>query len=141
MPSTFNVGTSTDLGYDKITENDAALRQIMRLRGFSLMTNILQDYAKDVEVTILVRFHFLRTPFDSLKVDLSKALEAMVKWPLIQRNKVDDSKIRVPVQVCAESENEGMRSLSLKVCSCRPWGSHVGSHQTPSFLNIGIPLR
>ena len=117
MLSTLNVGASTDLGHDKITENDAALRQIMRLRGFSLMTNILQDYAKDVEVTILVCFHFLRASFDSLKVDLSKALEAMVKWPLIQRNKVDDSKIRVPVQVCAESENEGMRSLSLKVCS------------------------
>lgn len=51
-----NAGASADLVYAKITENDAALRQIMRLRGFSLMTNILQDYAKDLEVTILVRF-------------------------------------------------------------------------------------
>lgn len=113
----------------------------MRLRGFSLMTNILQDYAKDLEVTILVCFHFLWASFDSFRVDFPKALEAMVKWPLIQRNKVDDSKIRVPVQVCAESGNEGLRSLALKVCSCRPWGSHVCSHQTPSFLNIGILSR
>lgn len=52
----FSVSVSTDWGNDKITENEAALRQIMRLRGFSLMTNILQDHAKDVEVTILVRF-------------------------------------------------------------------------------------
>jgi hypothetical protein len=44
------------VGDGQITENEAALRQITRLRGFSLMMNILQDYAKDMEVTILVRF-------------------------------------------------------------------------------------
>ncbi|KAF8549008.1 hypothetical protein OG21DRAFT_1500664 [Imleria badia] len=99
----------------KITENQAALRQIMRLRGFSLMTNILQDHAKDVEVTIL-------------------ALEAMVKWPLIQRNKVDDSKIRVPVQVCAESENEGMKSLALKLLEY--WDSLEVAYRIPKRLKV-----
>lgn len=39
----------------QITEDHSALRQLMRLRGFSLMTNILDDYAKDVEITALVR--------------------------------------------------------------------------------------
>ncbi|KAF9239430.1 hypothetical protein BU15DRAFT_61942 [Melanogaster broomeanus] len=97
----------------KITDDEAALRQILRLRGFSLMTNILQDHAKDVEVTIL-------------------ALEAMVKWPLIQRNKVDDSKIRVPVQVCVESENETMKSLALKLLEY--WDSLEVAYRIPKRL-------
>ncbi len=29
----------------------------------------------------------------------------MSTWPLISRNKVEDSKVSVPVQRCAESEN------------------------------------
>ncbi|KIK92193.1 hypothetical protein PAXRUDRAFT_830188 [Paxillus rubicundulus Ve08.2h10] len=99
----------------KITENDAALRQIMRLRGFSLMTNILEDYAKDVEVIIV-------------------ALEAMVKWPLIQRNKVDDSKIRVPVQACAESENATVKSLALKLLEY--WDSLEVAYRIPKRLKV-----
>lgn len=35
-------------------------------------------------------------------------------WPLIQRNKVEDSKIDVPVKVCAESENEVLAELAKK---------------------------
>jgi hypothetical protein len=31
----------------------------MRLRGFSLMTNILEDYVSDLEVVINVRFLYL----------------------------------------------------------------------------------
>ncbi|EGO02917.1 hypothetical protein SERLA73DRAFT_47203 [Serpula lacrymans var. lacrymans S7.3] len=80
----------------KITEDQAALRQIMRLRGFSLMTNILEDYTRDVEITTV-------------------ALESMEKWPLIQRNKVDDSKIKVPVQLCSESDNEAVKALAQKL--------------------------
>ncbi|KIJ61209.1 hypothetical protein HYDPIDRAFT_177115 [Hydnomerulius pinastri MD-312] len=97
----------------KITENEAALRQILRLRGFSLMTNILEDHTKDVEVTIL-------------------ALEAMVKWPLIQRNKVDDSKIRVPVQACADSENETMKGLAQKLLEY--WDSLEVAYRIPKRL-------
>ena len=37
-----------------MTEDLAALRQIMRLRGFSLMTNVLEDYSQDVEIQTLV---------------------------------------------------------------------------------------
>ncbi|KAG0706271.1 hypothetical protein DFH29DRAFT_191520 [Suillus ampliporus] len=80
----------------KITEDQAALRQIMRLRGFSLLHNILEDHVKDIDITIV-------------------ALEAMVRWPLIQRNKVDDSKITIPVRVCLESENETMKGLAQKL--------------------------
>jgi histone-lysine N-methyltransferase SETD2 len=38
----------------KITDDEAALRQIMRLRGYSVMTNVLQDHALDTELLTLV---------------------------------------------------------------------------------------
>ena len=38
----------------QLTEDLAALRQIMRLPGFSVMTNILEDYSEDVEIKTLV---------------------------------------------------------------------------------------
>ena len=37
-----------------MSEDESALRQMMRLRGFSLMTNIMDDYEKDLEVLMLV---------------------------------------------------------------------------------------
>ncbi|KAI0354309.1 SET domain-containing protein [Trametes cingulata] len=80
----------------KLTEDLAALRQIMRLRGFSVMTNILEDYGSDVEVQTL-------------------AMECMSTWPLIQRNKVEDSKVNVPVRVCAQSDNETVSMLAKKL--------------------------
>lgn len=97
----------------KITDNEAAMRQIMRLRGFSVMNNILSDYAKDMEVSIT-------------------ALEVMAKWPLIQRNKVEDSKIRVPVQTCQESENETMKSLATKLLEY--WDSLEVAYRIPKRL-------
>ena len=39
----------------------------------------------------------------------------MSTWPLIQRNKVEDSKINVPVGILAQSDNEGLASLAKKV--------------------------
>jgi len=39
----------------------------------------------------------------------------METWPLLQRNKVDDSKVTIPVKVCAESENETVKTLAQKV--------------------------
>ena len=39
----------------------------------------------------------------------------MSTWPLIQRNKVEDSKINVPVGILAQSANEGLASLAKKV--------------------------
>jgi hypothetical protein len=40
----------------QLTEDIYALREVMRLRGFSVMTNVLEDYATDVEICVLVRF-------------------------------------------------------------------------------------
>ncbi|KAI9508050.1 hypothetical protein F5148DRAFT_1303778, partial [Russula earlei] len=70
----------------RMSEDQSALRQMMRLRGFSLMTNIMDDYEKDLEILML-------------------AIDCMSAWPLISRNKVEDSKVSVPVQRCTESEN------------------------------------
>lgn len=70
----------------------------MRLRGFSVMKNILDDHKDDLEM-------------------LTVSLECMMNWPLIQRNKVEDSKISEPVQKCAESENEIVSNLAREV-SC-----------------------
>ncbi|KAF8804407.1 hypothetical protein BYT27DRAFT_7107098 [Phlegmacium glaucopus] len=77
----------------KITEDQAALRQIMRLRGYSLMTNVLEDHIADLELVTL-------------------ALECMSTWPLLNRNKVQDSKVHVPVEACAALENEVVKSLA-----------------------------
>ena len=41
----------------QITEDQAALRQIMRLRGYSLMTNVLEDHIVDIELITLVCAH------------------------------------------------------------------------------------
>lgn len=42
----------------QITEDASALRQIMRLRGYSLMTNVLEDYESDLEmITIVCYLH------------------------------------------------------------------------------------
>lgn len=40
----------------------------------------------------------------------------MSTWPLIQRNKVEDSKVSVPVQACTKSEDEPLAELAKKVC-------------------------
>jgi [histone H3]-lysine36 N-trimethyltransferase len=88
----------------------------MRLRGFSLMTNILEDYMSDLEVVINVctfQFIFLKLHSDD---QINQALECMTSWPLLQRNKVDDSKVTTPVMLCAESENETVQTLAKKVC-------------------------
>ena len=63
----------------------------------------------------------------------------MTKWPLIQRNKVEDSKIRVPVQVCTESDNETMKLLATKVVS--PLPHETSADNCCSFLNTGSPSR
>jgi [histone H3]-lysine36 N-trimethyltransferase len=40
----------------KMTDDTTALRQLMRLRGFSMMTTILEDYVDDLELVTLVRY-------------------------------------------------------------------------------------
>lgn len=39
----------------KITEDSGPLRQLMRLRCFSVMANIFEDYVDDAELVLLVR--------------------------------------------------------------------------------------
>ncbi len=57
----------------QITEDQAALRQIMRLRGYSLMTNVLEDYAGDMELVSLVCLKCTSTGCDILTVDITGA--------------------------------------------------------------------
>lgn len=40
----------------------------------------------------------------------------MATWPLIQRNKVEDSKVNISVKVCSESENVVLAELATNVC-------------------------
>ena len=39
----------------------------------------------------------------------------MTTWPLIQRNKVEDSQVTEPVEACAKSDNENLSTLAKKV--------------------------
>ncbi|KAK7045470.1 histone methyltransferase set2 [Paramarasmius palmivorus] len=80
----------------KITEDGAALRQIMRLRGFSIMKNILEDYAEELDLVAL-------------------ALQSMVPWPLVVRNKVEDSQIMIPVEKFTESTDEAVKACAIKL--------------------------
>ncbi|KAJ8075139.1 histone methyltransferase set2 [Marasmius tenuissimus] len=70
----------------KITEDAPPLRQIMRLRGFSIMKNILEDYAQDLDIISIV-------------------LQCMRSWPLVARNKVEDSQVLGSVQELKESDD------------------------------------
>ncbi|KAL6308930.1 hypothetical protein BKA93DRAFT_724617 [Sparassis latifolia] len=97
----------------KLTEDQSPLRQLMRLRGFSVMTNILEDYSTDLEM-------------------LTLAVECMMTWPLIQRNKVEDSKVNVPVQACAQSENAVLAELAKKLLA--QWDTLEYAYRIPKRL-------
>ncbi|KAF9516701.1 hypothetical protein BS47DRAFT_1340595 [Hydnum rufescens UP504] len=73
-----------------------ALRGIMRLRGFSLMNTLLEDHEDDPHIVKLI-------------------LEAMYPWPLLNRNKVEDSHIEEPVKKCAKTNNEEIRTLAQRL--------------------------
>lgn len=80
----------------KITEDQAALRQIMRLRGYTLMKNVLDDYPTNIDLILL-------------------ALECMTTWPLLNRNKVVDSRVTEPVQSCTELDNDAVKEIAQKL--------------------------
>jgi len=65
----------------KMTDDQAALRQIMRLRGYSLMTNVLEDYSSDLEMLTLVRTlsHNLDVIFIVI-VDLGAGMHILVAF-------------------------------------------------------------
>ncbi|KAJ3904103.1 histone-lysine N-methyltransferase [Lentinula edodes] len=103
----------------KITQEQSALRQVMRLRGYSLMKNILEDYMKDTDI-------------------LGLAMECMFSWPLIARNKVEDSQVSVPVKHCMGSENESVKTWAEKLIS--HWESLELSYRIPRLPKQDIEL-
>ena len=48
-------------------------------------------------------------------LDARQAMECMKSWPLIQRNKVEDSKVFVPVDTLKTSENETVSALATSL--------------------------
>ncbi|KAF8905611.1 hypothetical protein CPB85DRAFT_914875 [Mucidula mucida] len=80
----------------KITEDPSILRQIMRLRGLTLMKNILEDNSDNIELTTL-------------------ALECLITWPLTQRNKIEDSQIETELDKRLESTDDTVKELSTKL--------------------------
>ncbi|KAK0447892.1 uncharacterized protein EV420DRAFT_864399 [Desarmillaria tabescens] len=101
----------------KITEDQAALRQIMRLRGFSLMKNILEDYSEATDLICLT-------------------LECMSTWPLVFRNKVEDSQVNVSVKAYAESENETVKELASKLIA--HWDTLTLGYRIPKRAKADI---
>ncbi|KAF9649738.1 hypothetical protein BDM02DRAFT_3186087 [Thelephora ganbajun] len=95
----------------KITEDKSPLRQLMRLRGFSLMTNILQDYSSDPGIQILV-------------------MECVSTWPLLQKNKIEDSKINMAVQAIADAAIPGGETLAAD--------TPVKPEESPKFQEVAI---
>ncbi|KAJ2934753.1 hypothetical protein H1R20_g2333, partial [Candolleomyces eurysporus] len=81
-----------------ITEDQAALRQIMRLRGYSVMKNVLDDHSEDADLMEMV-------------------LQCLDTWPLMNRNKVDDSTIDASVEkvMTLHGERESLKTLAQKL--------------------------
>jgi len=96
------------------------------------MTNILQDYSSDPAIQILVspkssysQQHMSSVSGDPRSVDHSqrlvlifettlKVMECISTWPLLQRNKIEDSKINIAVQAIADAatpDNEANTSI------------------------------
>lgn len=70
-----------------------------------------------------------------------QALECMTAWPLMNRNKVQDSKVHIPVEACAAMDNEAVKSLAQAV-SCPPALKCNGDiYPQFSFWNTGKPCQ
>ncbi|KAJ6463484.1 histone methyltransferase [Mycena sanguinolenta] len=69
------------------TKEESTMREMLRLRCMSLMKNILDDNASDLEIFGLV-------------------LESIRPWPLAARNKVEDSAIDTSVNTILKAEDE-----------------------------------
>ncbi|KAF7420904.1 histone methyltransferase set2 [Pleurotus ostreatus] len=81
----------------KITDDPRPLNQIMRLRGFTVMKNIMDDYAKDPEMITL-------------------SLECMYLWPLLAQNKARDSKVLDLLKnMVNKEEEESIKELAEKL--------------------------
>ncbi|KAJ7270698.1 hypothetical protein B0H12DRAFT_1307104 [Mycena haematopus] len=71
----------------RLTDDKSTMREMLRLRCMSLMKNILDDNASDLEIFGLV-------------------LESIRPWPLAARNKVEDSSIDISVTTIMKAEDE-----------------------------------
>ncbi|KAF7373580.1 Histone methyltransferase [Mycena sanguinolenta] len=71
----------------RLTNDESTMREMLRLRCMSLMKNILDDNASDLEIFGLV-------------------VESIRPWPLAARNKVEDSAIDTSVNTILEAEDE-----------------------------------
>ena len=80
----------------RLTEDALVQRQLMRLHGFSLMANLLSEYDDDNEV-------------------LATALQILLSWPLITRNKLISTNIEPLVVGMATKENENVKCLAEQV--------------------------
>lgn len=61
------------------------------------MNRVLGDYMKDPEIVLLV-------------------LEGIKRWPLLQRNKIEDSKVDVPVsELASSSEDDRVKTLAQEL--------------------------
>ncbi|KAH6904496.1 histone-lysine N-methyltransferase [Coprinopsis sp. MPI-PUGE-AT-0042] len=80
----------------QITDDQAALRQIMRLRGYSVMKTVLDDYSEDLDIQELI-------------------LQCLSTWPLLNRNKVDDSQIAGSVVRLTTCDRESLKAMSQKL--------------------------
>ncbi len=64
-------------------------------------------------------------------------MESIATWPLLQRNKVEDSQIDTTVGVLAESENEVVAGLAKKVNHHSTPIDLFVNHICSSYSNIG----
>lgn len=71
----------------QMTPDEEVQRQLLRLKGFNLMSHILKEYPSDFPIITLV-------------------LQVLSKWPLLARNKVESCKIEDSVKKCVEMETE-----------------------------------
>ncbi|KAJ3572195.1 hypothetical protein NP233_g3246 [Leucocoprinus birnbaumii] len=103
----------------RITEDQAALRQLMRLRGYSIMTNVLNDHKEDLEIIYL-------------------SLECMERWPLMNKNKVEDSQVYLPVEEFTKLEDEKTRLLAQKLLD--HWNTLPTYNRIPKRLISAVEL-
>ena len=87
----------------------------MRLRVFSAMKNIMGDYENDEEMQLLVRVFSLIALTCHFSESLIQGIQCMTALPLIYRNKVDDSRVNIPVQACTQSGNEALKTAAQRV--------------------------
>ena len=67
------------------------------------------------------KFSCLYVPWLLLAIDRksknSQAIDCMSTWPLISRNKVEDSKVCAPIERCTESDNVVLKKAAEDVCT------------------------